>query len=210
MCPGCIASAALLWAGAASAGGVVALLAKKVRPKSRAPDDGPRATTAAKAGDQHDAFEPRLALSTSSTKGMKTMQLITYLNFNGTCAEAFKFYQKVLEGELIAMFTHGESPMADQAPPELRDKVMHAALKVGDAMIMGSDAMGEMFNRPQGFAVSIMIDDVARGERIFAALAEGGTVRMALDKTFWAERFGDLVDRFGIPWMVSAGQLTQG
>jgi PhnB protein len=139
-----------------------------------------------------------------------TMQLITYLNFNGTCAEAFKFYQKVLEGELIAMFTHGESPMADQAPPELRDKVMHAALKVGEAMIMGSDAMGKSFNQPQGFAVSIMLDDVARGARIFAALAEGGTVRTALHKTFWADSFGELVDRYGILWMVSAGQVTQG
>jgi len=135
------------------------------------------------------------------------MELTPYLLFDGTCAEAFKFYEKCLEGQLIAMFTHGESPMGDQTTPELRDKIMHAALKVGDAMILGSDVPSGMYQRPQGFSVSLSIDDVARGERIFAALAEGGQVRMPLQATFWAKSFGDVVDRFGTPWMISAGSV---
>jgi PhnB protein len=101
------------------------------------------------------------------------------------------------------MLRHGESPMAEQVPPEWRDRIMHARLVVGDKVLMGSDAPPDHYEQPRGFSVSIGIDDPGEAERIFQAMAEKGTVRMPLQKTFWALRFGMLVDQFGIPWMVN-------
>ena len=80
---------------------------------------------------------------------------------------------------------------------------MHARLVVGDRVLMGSDVPPDHHDKPQGFSVSLGIDTPAEAERIFRALAEGGTVQMPLQETFWALRFGTLVDRFGIPWMVN-------
>lgn len=131
------------------------------------------------------------------------MKIHAYLNFDGRCAEAFRFYEQVLGGRIEFMQTFGESPMADETPPELRDFVMHVTLAVGDQVLMGSDAPPPHFEKPQGFSVTVNIEEPADAERIFAALAEGGEVRMPLGKTFWAGRFGMLVDRFGTPWMVN-------
>jgi PhnB protein len=136
------------------------------------------------------------------------MQIHTYLLFDGDCAEAFRTYERVLGGNIDFIQTHGESPMADQTPPELRDKVIHVHMTVGDQVLMGSDAPPEHFDKPQGFSVSIHVDDPAEAERIFNALAEGGQVTMALEKTFWADRFGMLVDRFGTPWMVNCAEKS--
>ena len=133
------------------------------------------------------------------------MQLVTYLNFRGNCREAFKFYAEVFGGKLD-MFTYGDSPMCDQTPPELRNNIMHASLQVEGAMLFGGDPPPEMHQTPQGFGIAIAIEDIERAERIFNALAQGGQIRMPLQETFWAKRFGDLVDRFGTPWMVSAGE----
>jgi PhnB protein len=131
------------------------------------------------------------------------MQIHTYLLYNGQCGEAFRFYERVLGGTIDFIQTHGESPMADQTPPELRDKVMHVHMTVGDQVLMGSDAPMQHFEKPQGFSVSLGIEDPAEAERVFNALAEGATVTMPLQKTFWAGRFGMLVDRYGIPWMIN-------
>ncbi|HEX6749688.1 MAG TPA: VOC family protein [Longimicrobium sp.] len=131
------------------------------------------------------------------------MKINPYLHFDGQCAEAFRTYERVLGGRIGFMQTYGESPMGDQTPPELRDAVMHAHLEVGDQVIMGSDAPPQYVERVQGFDVSLQIDDPAKAERIFAALAEGGSVTMPLQKTFWAGRFGMVTDRFGTPWMVN-------
>ena len=131
------------------------------------------------------------------------MQLQPYLNFNGDCAEAFKLYEKVLGGKIEGMMTHGDSPMAEQTPPEWQDRIMHARLVVGDAVLMASDAPPEYYAKPQGTYVSINVKTTSEGERIFNALAEGGSVQMPFEKTFWAAGFGMLVDRFGIPWMVN-------
>ena len=130
------------------------------------------------------------------------MQFTPYLNFNGDCEAAFRFYQRVLGGEL-EMQTHGDSPIAGQVPPAWHNRILHARLVFGDAVLMASDSPPEMYQRPQGLYVSIGLQDVADAERIFHALAEGGSVIMPLDRTFWAERFGMLVDRFGIPWMIN-------
>lgn len=136
------------------------------------------------------------------------MKLNSYLMFNGQCEAAFKFYEQCLGGKIEAMMTYGESPMADQAPPELLNKIMHVQLTVGDQELMGSDSPPEYMEKPQGFSVSLSIDSVADAERIFHALAENGAVRMPLEKTFWAERFGMLVDQFGTPWMINCDQAA--
>ena len=134
------------------------------------------------------------------------MQLSTYLNFNGQCEAAFKFYEQCLGGKIQLMMTYGESPMAEQVTPESRNKIMHVTLAVGDGVLMGCDAPPQHYEKPQGFFVSIAIDSPVEAERLFQALSENGTVRMPLQQTFWAARFGMLVDRFGTPWMINCGQ----
>jgi len=134
------------------------------------------------------------------------MQLNPYLMFNGQCEEAFKFYEKVLGGKIVAMMTNAGSPMADQTPPEWRNKIMHARLTVGDQVLMASDAPPDRYQAMKGCSVTLGIDDPGDAERIFHALSENGTVQMPIQKTFWAARFGMLVDRFGIPWMINCEQ----
>jgi PhnB protein len=131
------------------------------------------------------------------------MQLNPYLQFDGNCADAFRFYEQSLGGKIVMMMKAGESPMAAQVPPDRQDSIMHARMVVGDTVLMGSDAMGGAYAAPAGFHVTLGVDDPAEADRIFAALADGGTVGMPIAETFWAERFGLLVDRFGIPWMVN-------
>lgn len=133
------------------------------------------------------------------------MQLNPYLLFNGTCEEAFKFYEQTLGGKIESMMKHAGTPAEKDVPPEWRDKVLHASMKVGDAVIMASDAPPGHYSQPQGFSVSISLEDTAKGERIFNALAENGTTQMPFGKTFWADGFGMCVDRFGIPWIVNCG-----
>ena len=133
------------------------------------------------------------------------MDLSPYLNFNGECATAFKFYEQCLGGKIVMMMTHGESPMKDQVPADWRDKVIHARLVVGDQVLMGMDAPPAHYARPQGVHVSIVVSP-ADARRIFNALAENGKITMPFEKTFWSSGFGMLVDRFGIPWMVNSEQ----
>lgn len=137
------------------------------------------------------------------------MQLSNYLFFDGQCEAAFTFYERCLRGKLKALLPASEVPAGDAPGCESRsvpsgDSIVHACLVVGDQLLMGSDWMADTpFERPQGFAVSLNVNSVAEAERVFNALADGGTVRMPLDKTFFAARFGMLADRFGIPWMVN-------
>ena len=134
------------------------------------------------------------------------MQLNPYLSFKGQCEAAFKFYERVLGGKIEAMMTFGGSPMADQTPAEWRNKIMHARLIVGDEVLMGSDAPPDRYEEMKGISVTLGVDDPGEAERIFHALAENGTVRMPIQKTFWAARFGMLVDQFGTPWMINCEQ----
>lgn len=135
------------------------------------------------------------------------MAINTYLNFDGQCKEALEHYAQVLGGKIAFMMTFGESPMADQVSADSRNRVMHASLVMADGVLMGSDApIGHPIEKPQGFAVSLSVDNAAEAERIFAAFADGGTVDMPLSQTFWAHRFGMLTDRFNIPWMISCEQ----
>ena len=131
------------------------------------------------------------------------MQLNPYLTFNGQCEAAFKFYEKVLGGKIEAMMTYGSSPMAEQTQPQWRNKIMHARMSVGDEMLMASDAPPDRYEAMRGIMVTLGIDDPGEAERIFRALSEKGTVQMPIQETFWAARFGMLVDQFGTPWMVN-------
>jgi PhnB protein len=131
------------------------------------------------------------------------MQLNAYLMFNGQCEEAFRFYEKCLGGKIVFAITYGESPMAEKTAADWRKKIMHMRLMVGDQALMGSDAPPDRFQKPQGFSVSIGIDDPAEAERIYKGLSEKGEIWMALQETFWAQRFGMFVDRYGTPWMIN-------
>jgi PhnB protein len=136
------------------------------------------------------------------------MQLNPYLTFNGQCEAAFKFYERCLGGKIEAMIPHAGTPAEQHVPPEWRKKILHARLTVNGEVLMGSDAPPDRYEEPKGFSVSLQIKDPADAERIFASLAENGAVRMPLQQTFWAARFGMLVDRFGTPWMINCDQAT--
>jgi PhnB protein len=134
------------------------------------------------------------------------MRVNAYLTFDGRCEAAFKFYEELLGGKIEAMMPHAGTPAEDHVPPEWQKKIMHARLRLGDQVLMGSDAPPKHYEEPRGFSVSLNLTDPGEAERIFYALAKGGSVRMPLEQTFWALRFGMLVDQFGIPWMINCEQ----
>ena len=131
------------------------------------------------------------------------MQVNPYLFYNGNCEAAFKYYEKVLGGEIEAMLTHEGTPAAEHTPPEWQKKIIHAKISIDGEVIMASDAYPGHFHQPQGFSVSLQVEDPADAERRFKALAEGGSVNMPFGKTFFSKGFGMCVDQFGIPWMVN-------
>ena len=132
------------------------------------------------------------------------MKVIPYLFFNGTCEEAFKFYEKVLGAKIEAMLPYKDMPGDVQHPPELLNKIMHARMEIGGHYVMASDAPPERFNKPQGFDINLSIEKPEEADRIFNALSQGAKeIGMPIAETFWALRFGALVDKFGTPWMVN-------
>jgi PhnB protein len=132
------------------------------------------------------------------------MQLNPYLTFDGRCEQAFKYYAKVLNGEIVAMMTHEGTPAEAHVPAEWRKKIMHARLTVGDKVLMGSDAPPDRYDGGmKGFSVTLGVDEPKEAERIFNALADKGKVTMPIQETFWARRFGMLTDQFGTPWMIN-------
>jgi len=135
------------------------------------------------------------------------MKLNPYLAFDGSCREAFDFYQKVLGGRISFIQTIGESQMASSMPPESHGRVMHVTLDIGDQVLQGADAPPGQFTRPAGFCVALHFETAAEGEKVFNALAPGGTVQMPYQSTFWAKGFGMLIDRFGTPWILNAEQM---
>ena len=130
------------------------------------------------------------------------MQVNPYLHYNGNCEAAFKYYEKALGAKIEMMMTHESAPPDMPTPPDWKKKIMHARISLDGEVLMGSDAPPGHFHQPQGFSVSLTIDDPAEAERKFKALSEGGSVNMAFAKTFFAKGFGMCVDKFGIPWMV--------
>ena len=135
------------------------------------------------------------------------MQVQPHLFFNHQCATAFDFYAEALGGKVTMMMTYGESPLADQMPPDAADAVMHASLSIGDTILMGADAVQGEFQTPQSFSVALTTTDPEEAERVFKALSENATIQMPMEQTFWSTRFGMLTDQFGIPWMVNCNQM---
>jgi PhnB protein len=93
--------------------------------------------------------------------------------------------------------------MADQVPADWQDKIMHGSVTIGEQVLMGADVAPENYEAPKGFSLSIQIKDTSDAERIFRELSKDGKIVVPLDKTFWAERFGMVVDRFGTPWLIN-------
>jgi PhnB protein len=131
------------------------------------------------------------------------MELNTYLSFDGNCEAAFKFYAKVLGGKILAMMSYAEMPGGPQGSKESQSRIMHARLQFGDKLLMASDAPPGRFDPAKGFHVMVGVKDAKEAEQLFGALSDKGTVTMAIQETFWATRFGMLVDQFGVPWMVN-------
>ena len=133
------------------------------------------------------------------------MQVQPYLFFDGRCQEAIEFYRTALGAEVTMLMRFKDSPEPHQpgmVPPGAEDKVMHASVRIGETTVMASD--GRCLGQPsfQGFSLSLTVADDAEAERRFAALSNGGEVRMPLTKTFFSSRFGMVADRFGVSWMV--------
>lgn len=128
------------------------------------------------------------------------MKLQTYVNFAGKCAEAFRFYEKHLGGKISFMMAHGQAPDQSRVDPSWKDAVLHATISLGGTELMGADIPNA---EPLRSAyLSLTVESDAEAERIFAALAEGGEIFMPLQETFFATRFAQLRDRFGINWMI--------
>lgn len=134
------------------------------------------------------------------------MKLNPHIAFNGQCRAAFEYYERCLGGKIVTMITYGDSPMAAQSPPELRGTILHATLSVGDHVLFGADVPPERYRPPQGFHLTLGIQDPTEAERVFRDLSEGGKVDMPLQQTFWAVRFGVLTDRFGVSWEINCEQ----
>jgi len=133
------------------------------------------------------------------------MAIEPYLFFNGRCEEAIEFYKKALGAEVAMLMRYKESP--EPPPPGMvpagwDDKIMHVCVRIGDANVMASDGCSEGLNF-QGFSLSLTAADEADAKRKFAALSDGGQVRMPLGKTFWSPCFGMVADRFGLGWMIT-------
>lgn len=139
------------------------------------------------------------------------MKAITpYLFFNGTCAEALRFYEKALGGKIERLMTFGDAPPG-QSPPGVDPRsVMHAQLSVGDLQLMASDGMPVGQPPMQSFALSLSFDTVDDAKKAFDALAEGATVTMPLGPTFWSQAFAMLSDRYGTPWMINGPEAAMG
>ncbi len=125
------------------------------------------------------------------------------LSFNGNCAEAIRFYERSLPGKILFELTWGDSPLAKDAPPTWSKKICHSSLLAGDTTFHGVDVLPGTYEPPRGFAIVLDIDDVGEANRLFGVLGEKGEVRLALQETFWAVRYGQVVDRFGIAWEIN-------
>jgi PhnB protein len=125
-----------------------------------------------------------------------------YLFFDGRCEEAIEFYKKALGAKVEMMMRFKEAPDQSMIAPGSGEKVMHSALRIGDATVLASD--GHCSGKPKfdGFSLTIYAKDAAEADKLFGALGEGGEVRMPLDKTFFSPRFGMLADKFGVGWIV--------
>jgi len=136
-------------------------------------------------------------------------QLCAYLTFDGHCAEAMRFYERTLGGHIESMLTYAQSSGEAGVPAGADDRIMHARLSLDGQALMASDAIpGQPYQGQQGVSLALVFPTVSDATRVFNNLAEGGTVTMPLQKTFWAEAFGALTDRYGTSWLINGGQMA--
>jgi len=131
------------------------------------------------------------------------VELSAYLSFKGDCEAAFDFYEKVLGAKLGLMFRYGDSPMADVVPEGWENKIMHGSVTIGRYLLEGADVPPERYEQPKGFSLSVNVPSASDADSLFGELGNGGRIVYPIEKTFWSERFGMVVDRFGIPWMIN-------
>lgn len=133
---------------------------------------------------------------------------IPYLGFNGNCADAMRFYERVLDGKLEVLMTGAESPMAAQMPKEFANRVIHARLALPDGGVLyAGDAPAHIpYEGIKGVSITLNYDTTAQAQKIFDALAAGGRVTMPMQPAFWAKTWGMLIDKFGTPWIIN-GEL---
>lgn len=146
----------------------------------------------------------------STTNDNRSIQ--PYLFFNGSCEQAVEFYRKALGAEVQFTMRYKDSPEPAQpgmVPPGFENKIMHTSFRIGQTTVMASDGCSEGKPNFDGFTLALSVPDEAEADRVFAALANGGQVRMPLAKTFWSPRFGMVTDRFGLGWMVSVPGAEQ-
>ncbi|HLW54105.1 MAG TPA: VOC family protein [Candidatus Angelobacter sp.] len=128
------------------------------------------------------------------------MKMNTYVNFRGSCAEAFRYYERHLGAKPGMMMTHAQSPDQGRVNPEWKNAVLHARISIGDQELMAADIPNA---EPMRSAyLTLRTDSDIEAERVFSALADGGRVLMPIEETFFAFRFGQVQDRFGINWMI--------
>jgi PhnB protein len=126
-----------------------------------------------------------------------------HLSFDGRCQEAFEFYKNQLGVSTTLMLSYGDSPLAKDVPQEWRDKIVHATLILDSGEISGTDVQPHQYQKPQGFSILLEVNGLEETQRVFAAFSEGGSIGFPLQKTFWSEAYGHLVDGFGIPWEIN-------
>ncbi len=134
------------------------------------------------------------------------MQVSVHLNFNGDCRQAMETYCELMNGEIVSMTTFGEAPAGEEVPDDWQDKIVHATMSLGGVVVATADIPPERYQPPQGFYMFVELGDPDEASRAFDALAGGGEVQMPIQETFWAKRFGMVVDRFGIPWEVNCSR----
>ena len=132
------------------------------------------------------------------------------LSFNGECQAAFTVYARLFGAKPEFVIKWGASPLANDVPKEWHDKMLFARLRSRSITLMGADALPGTYKRPAGFNLRLSTTDEAEAERYFAELAEGGTVQMRLQATFFSARYGEVVDRFGIPWEINCRKARGG
>lgn len=136
------------------------------------------------------------------TKDSK-LEISAYLSFKGDCEAAFRFYEEALGATPGLLFRYADSPMADVVPEGWEKKIMHGSVRVGQHLIEGADVPPERYEEPKGFSLSLNARSAQEADSLYEQLAKGGRVVYPIAKTFWSERFGMVVDRFGVPWMVN-------
>jgi PhnB protein len=140
--------------------------------------------------------------ASKSTPASSSAHIEPYLFFDGRCEEALTYYRKALDAEVLMLMRFKDSPEPGMCGPVGAEKIMHASFRVGGSTILASDGRCEGKISFQGFALSITVPDEPTANRYFSALSDGGQVQQPLITTFFARRFGMVIDRFGVGWMV--------